>query len=104
MVASKAHRASAITYGEAKEGAIEAHNFLLTTLITTIHSKNEKKRDTKSVASENTLAKLVYSIDTSKVTEDDTDDERNGMEGSEDDKKPSPSRRITIEGMRLLVE
>ena len=26
------------------------------------------------------------------------------MEGSEDDKKPSPSRRITIEGMRLLVE
>ncbi len=104
VVAGKAHKASAITYGEAKEGAMEAHNFSTTASITTIHSKNEKKRDAKSVASEKTPAKLVYSIDTSKVTEDDTDDERNGMEGSEDDKKPSPSRRITIEGMRLLVE
>jgi hypothetical protein len=46
----------------------------------------------------------VYSIDTSKVTEDDTDEGRNGTEGSDDDKKLSMSRRITIEGMRLLVK
>jgi hypothetical protein len=104
MVAGKAHKASAITYGEAKEGAMEAHNFLSTASITTIHSKNEKKRDAKSVASEKTLANSVYSINTSKVTEDDTDEKRNGTEGSNDDKKPSASRRITIEGMRLLVE
>ncbi len=37
MVAGKAHKASAITYGEAKEGVMEAHNFLSTALITTIH-------------------------------------------------------------------
>jgi hypothetical protein len=104
MVVGKAHEASAITYGEAKEGALEANNFLLTASITTIHLKNEKKRDAKSVASEKTLAELVYSIDTLKVTEDDTDEERNGTEGSNNDKKPSASRRITIEGMRLLVE
>jgi hypothetical protein len=41
MVAGKAHKASAITYGEAKEGATEAHNFSLMASITTIHSKNK---------------------------------------------------------------
>ncbi len=104
IVAGKAHEASAITYGEAKEGAMEAHNFLSMASITTIHSKNETKRDAKSVVSEKILAKSVYSIDTSKVTEDDTDEERNETKGSNDDEKPSASRRITIEGMRLLVE
>ena len=59
MVAGKAHKASAITYGEAKEGAMEAHNFLSTASITTIHSKNKKKKDVQSVASDKTLAKLV---------------------------------------------
>jgi hypothetical protein len=58
MVAGKAHKESAITYGEAKEGAMEAHNFSSTASITTIHSKNEKKRDAKSVASENILNQI----------------------------------------------
>ncbi len=43
MVAGKAHEASAITYGEAREGAMEAHNFSLSASITTTHSRNKKK-------------------------------------------------------------
>jgi hypothetical protein len=40
MVAGKAHEASAITYGEAKEGALEAHNFSSSASITTTHSRS----------------------------------------------------------------
>jgi hypothetical protein len=105
MVAGKAHEASVITYWEAREGAMEAHNFSLSASITTTHSRNEKKRDAKSVASEKTLAKSVYSIDTSKVTEDNTDKERNGWgEGINNNKKPRANKKIAIEGMQLLVE
>jgi hypothetical protein len=93
MVASKAHEASTITYKEAREGAMEAHNFSSSASITTTHSRNEKKRDAKSVASEKTLAKSVYSIDTSKVTEDNTDEERNeSREGSDNDNKPRANK------------
>jgi hypothetical protein len=57
LVAGKAHKkASAITFGEAKEGAMEAHNFSLQALITTIHTQNEMKQDTKLVALARTLA------------------------------------------------
>jgi hypothetical protein len=105
MVAGKAHEATAITYGEARESAMEAHNLSSNASITTTHSNNKKKRDTKSVASEKTLAKSVYSIDTSKVTEDNTDEERNGSgEGSNNNKRPSANKKIAIEGMQLLVE
>jgi hypothetical protein len=105
MVAGKAHKASVITYGEAREGAMEAHNFSPSASITTTHSRNEKKQDVKSVTSEKTLAKSVYSVDMSKVTEDDTDEERNGSgEGCDNDKKPHANKMIAIEGMQLLVE
>jgi hypothetical protein len=43
MVAGEAHKASAITYGEAREGAMEAHNFSSSASITTTHSRNKKK-------------------------------------------------------------
>ncbi len=43
LVAGKAHEASAITFGEGKEGAVEAHNFSSQALITTIHTQNKKK-------------------------------------------------------------
>ncbi len=68
-MAGKAHNASAITYREAKEGAVEAHNFSSKASVTTIHSSNKRKRDARTVASAKTLAKSVYSINTSKVTE-----------------------------------
>jgi hypothetical protein len=40
LVANNAYNASAISFGEAKEGAMEAYNFSSSTLITMIHSKN----------------------------------------------------------------
>jgi hypothetical protein len=45
LVAGKAHEASAITYGEAKEGAVVAHSFSSKASVTTIHSSNKRKRD-----------------------------------------------------------
>jgi hypothetical protein len=50
LVAGKAYKASTITFREAKEGYMEAHNFLSTALITSAHTRNEKKRDASSVA------------------------------------------------------
>ncbi len=61
---------------------------------------NEKKRDAKSVTSLKTLANSVYSIDTSKVTEDKTEGKGNGKEEvSNNDGNPSASKRMVIEGI-----
>jgi hypothetical protein len=38
--ASRGYKASAIMFGEAKEGAVKAHNFSSSTSVATIHSKN----------------------------------------------------------------
>ncbi len=104
LVAGKAHKASAITYGEAKEGAVEAHNFSSKASVTTIHSSNERKRDARTVVSEKTLAKLVYSINTSKVTEEGTEDRKNGKEEeSGNNGNPSMNKRVAIEGMEIVV-
>ncbi len=80
MVAGKAHKASAITYGEAKEAAVEAHILSSKASVTMIHLSNKRKRDASSVATAKMLAKLVYSIDTSKVTEDRTEDKNTSKE------------------------
>ncbi len=62
--------------------------------LTTSHSSNKRKRDAKSVASSKTLAKSVYSIDTSKVSEDGTEDEKEDKEEeSEDDKIQARTKR-----------
>jgi hypothetical protein len=104
LVVGKAHQASAITYGEAKEGAVEAHNFSSKASVTMIHSSNKRKRDAKSVATVKTLAKSVYSIDTSKVTEDGIEDENTGKEEESDNNgNPGASKKIAIEGMQVLV-
>ncbi len=58
MVLERAHKASGITFGEAKEGSMEAHNFSLMLLVTLTHSQNEKKQEAKTVASVKSLAKL----------------------------------------------
>ncbi len=103
-MAGKAHKASAITYGEAKEGAVEAHNFSSKASVTMIHLSNERKRDPKSVMAAKRLTKSVYSIDTSKVTEDGTEDENTGKEEESDgDGNPGTSKKIAIEGMQVLV-
>jgi hypothetical protein len=104
LVAGKAHEASAITYGEAKEGAVKAHNFSSKASVTTLHLSNKRKRDARTVASTKMLAKLVYSIDTSKVTEDRTEDKKNGKEEeSGNDGNPSTNKRVAIEGMQIVV-
>ncbi len=103
-MAGKAHEASAITYGEAKEVAVEAHNFSSKASVTTIHLSNKSKRDARKVVSAKTLAKLVYSIDTSKVTKDGTEDKKNGKEEeSGDNGNPSANKRVAIEGMQIVV-
>ncbi len=94
MVASKAHKASAITYWEAKEGAVEAHNFSSKVSVAMTHSSNEKKRSAKSAASARTLAKLVFSIDTSKVTKDGTENDSNKEDESEEDGNPNANKRV----------
>jgi hypothetical protein len=68
-----------------------------------IHSSNERKRDTTSVASARMSAKLVFSIDTSKVTEERTENGRKGKEeGSNDNENPNASKRVAIEGMQIV--
>ncbi len=104
LVAGKAHKASAVTYGEAKEGAVEAHNFSSKASVTTIHLSNKRKRDARTVASAKTLAKSVYSIDTSKVTEDGTEDKKNDKEEEcGNDGNPNANKRVAIEGMQIVV-
>jgi hypothetical protein len=65
---SKGYDASLIISGEAKEGAVEAHNFSSKASVTMIHSKNMD--DSRTVATERMLAKSVVSMTTSKVTSD----------------------------------
>ena len=66
--ASKGYNASAIMFREAKEGAVEAHNFSSSGSITTLPSKNMS--NSRSVTTEKMLAKSVFSIAISKVTSD----------------------------------
>jgi hypothetical protein len=98
-VASKGYDASAIMFSEANEGAVEAHNFSFKASITTIHSKNMD--DSRTVATERTLAKLVFSMATSKVTSDclaeAMDDDNDSDDGGGTEKSG-----VAIEGMHIL--
>ncbi len=106
MVSGRAHGASTITFGEAKEGSMEAHNFSYLALVTLAHSQNEKKQQAKTVASVKNLAKLVFSIGTtnSKVTEDDMDKskEDNSSNGEAEGYKEG-GKTIAIKGMGILT-
>jgi hypothetical protein len=103
MVAGKAHEASAITYGEAREGLMEAHNFLSAALIALIHTRNKKKRDASLVATAKSLAKSVFSIrtTTSKVTEDKMEKNKE-EEYSKSEQIESNQERVTINGIGML--
>ncbi len=54
MVAEKAHKASAITYREAREELMEACNFSSAALITSICTRNKRKRGARLVATAKT--------------------------------------------------
>jgi hypothetical protein len=79
----RGYDAAAITYGKAKEGAIEAHNFSAALSTTSLHSA--KRRVMEETPDLNpTLAQSVYSIGTSRVThdlEDKSDEEEENADG-----------------------
>ncbi len=100
--ASKGHDASEIMFREANEGAVEVHNFSSSASITTIHSKNVS--DSKSVATQKMLAKLVFSIATSKVTSNGSDKkEMDEEEGSDYKEGPAKKTEVEIKGMQMLT-
>jgi len=99
-IAGKGYDASEIVFGEAKEGAVEAHNFSSSMSITTIHLKNVN--DSKSVASQKTLAKSVFSEGTSKITSDGSDEvETDEDEGSDYEGSATKTPAVEIEGMQM---
>jgi hypothetical protein len=101
-IANKAYDTSAIMFGEAKEGAIEAHNFSSSASITTIHSKNVG--DSRSVATEKMLAKLVFSMATSKVTSDGSEEEMDEEDDSDNSDAVSAMKPgVAIEEMQMLT-
>ncbi len=101
-IAGKGYDASDIMFGEAKEGAVEAHNFSSSISITTIHSKNVN--NSKSVASQKTLAKSVFSVGTSKITSDGSDEEETDEdEGSDYEGSATKTSAVEIEGMQMLT-
>jgi len=104
VIVGKGHNAFKIMFGEAKEGAVEAHNFSSSMSITTIHLKNEN--DSKSVASQKTLAKLVFSVCTSKITSDGWDEEETDEDEGSDYKEENTaeSLAVEIEGMQMLTQ
>jgi hypothetical protein len=106
MVSGRVHEASAITFGEAKEGLVEAHNFSSKASITSTHSKNKKKWDAKSVALVKSLATLLFSIGTTtlKVTKEDTDKSKETENSIRDkDQVQRNKKRVAIEGMEMLT-
>ncbi len=101
-IAGKGHAASEIMFREAKEGAVEAHNFSSSASITTIHSKNVN--DSKSVASQKTLAKSVFSLATSWVTSEGSEEEETDADdGSDFDGSITNPSGVEIEGMQMLT-
>jgi hypothetical protein len=87
--------AAAITYGEAKEGAIEAHNFSAALSVTSLHlAKGKGAKETP--APNPALAQSVYSIGMSRVTHDSeekSDNNEDNTSGGSDDK------HIAIDGI-----
>jgi hypothetical protein len=109
MAIGKIHAMSAITYGETKEGSMEAYNFSSVQSVTSTHSINKKKKATKTDALVRSLAKSVYSIDTgtSKVMadnrEDEVDDSKDEESNNSDDTGSNTGgKTVAIEGMGIL--
>ena len=99
-LASRGHNAAAITYGEAKEGAIEAHNFLSALSITSLRPAKKGDKGAAMLPAKNrTLEQSVYSI-TSKVTnesEEKLDNDEVSSEGSSEGRQ-----ELTFDGMDIV--
>jgi hypothetical protein len=101
VTASKGYNASAIMFGEAKEGAVEAHNFSSSASIMMLHSKNMS--DSRSVTTEKTLAKSVFTIAASKVTSVGSEEEMEKEDNSDNNAGPATKPGVAIEGMEMLT-
>jgi hypothetical protein len=73
LVVLQGYGAAAITYGTAKEGSVEAHNFSVALSVISLHSAKGKRVQETQVLTP-TLAQSVYSTGTSKVTKDSEDE------------------------------
>jgi hypothetical protein len=98
LIALHGYDAAAITYGKAKEGAVEAHNFSAALSVTSLHSAKEKGVK-ETPAPTPILAQLVYSIGTSRVA---NDCKEKSDEDEEDDNGSSDSKHVAIDGMDIL--
>jgi hypothetical protein len=87
------YNVSAILFGEAKAGSMEAYNFSSEAPITTLHA--EKEGGGVSVASAKTIAKSVFSIATN-VTSDEE-----GKVGTDNEEIEERSA-IEIDGMEIV--
>jgi hypothetical protein len=84
---------SAIMFGEAKTGSMEAYNFSSEASITTLHA--EKEGGGASVVSAKTMAKSVFSIDMN-ITSDEEG------KGATNDKEMDNRSVIEIDGMEMV--
>ncbi len=96
----RGYNAAAITYGDAKEGLIEAHNFSAALSVTSLRSTKGKAAEERPGPTP-TLAQSVYSIGTSKVTKD-LDDESGEEEEDNEGEGNSGHKKIAIDGMDML--
>jgi hypothetical protein len=100
LVALQGYDAAAITYGNAKEGSVEAHNFFAALSVTSINlAKGKRVQEPQALTP--TLVQSVYSIGTSKVTKDSEDE----SDEEEDDVKVDSGtgkHEIAINRMDIL--
>ena len=100
LLVSRGHDAAAITFGEAKEGSIEAHNFSAALSITSLRSKKGRERGVLAPPSSNpTLAQSVYSIGMSKVT---NESEERSDDDEDDTNGDSNSKQVAIDSMDIV--
>ncbi len=93
------HEASAITYGQAKEGGMEVHNFNEALDVTSMHSNNQQK-DNKSLMSD-TLARSIYSITEDKESNKDKQMEEEAKVEYERGGQ-QPGKKIRFFGMDMV--
>ncbi len=100
LVTLRGYNTAAITYGKAKEGAIEAYNFSAAPSVTSLPSAREKGAE-EGPGPTPTPAQLVYSIGTSKVTKE-SDNVLDGEEGDNVEEGNSNHQQVAIDGMNIV--
>jgi hypothetical protein len=100
LVALRGYNAAAITYGEAKEGAIEAHNFSAASSVTSLRLAKEKGAE-GGPGPTLTLAQSVYSIGMYRVTKE-SEDELVGEEDNDAEEGNFDNQQVAINGMDVV--